>query len=187
MVQSGASQAVPAGGGRRGHYGFGRTGEPSYSDARNRAITDLMSSGLNFAEATLWCSQWTPQRDGVWLSERAVQYRDRGFTPTEAYGWWFCWIEPADAVRWANAGWRPEQVRGLRATLEPRQRGAYLWDEAQGLDRDLDGWCGSGLTPPRCLRYAQAGITAAEAPAWEARRAAGEDVDLAVSVLIALQ
>jgi hypothetical protein len=146
----------------------------------NLRITILMDGGLTLGEAAAYAG--TADRAEV-IRATVDRFRQHGFTAAEALPWYLWDFNPAEAVVFAHAGWRPNQ-------------GAALWRLAlasvpgrsfDGVPDLVTGWLDTGIPPHRALPYLAAGITPDQAPDLEQRRANGENIDPGIATLAALR
>lgn len=108
--------------------------------------------------------------------QAALSYRDTGIPSDEAFAWTIRSIGATYAVYLRRQGWNPVTFGNLAGLCIER-----------GPDTDeVDEWVASGIPGWRALRYLEAGLSPAEAGAFEERRLSGEDVDAAIDVLIGL-
>lgn len=126
------------------------------------------------------------EHDDEWMCHEVVEnaraYRDAGMPVDEAFLWVRMRMEPDYAVHCRSHGWCPEAYSLLiRLCVDQVVHSAPYTRIA-----DTSGWVEAPIVAWRSLRYLQAGLSLAEALEQERRREAGEDVDAAVDLLIAL-
>lgn len=107
--------------------------------------------------------------------EIALSYRDTGMPIDEAFVWAITPLNATHALHYRNQGWNPHSYRTLvEFCLDSPQ------SEREG------AWIESPVVWWRALRYLRAGLTLNEALQQEDRRVQGDDVDLAIDVLLGL-
>lgn len=147
----------------------------------------LLSFDMPEAEARAWAQVCVEH--GISLDIPPGWFQE-GFTLSEAAPWidTLGLVDERAAAYFSSAGWTPTEVAAL---LKVYVSQADV-DATHVIDVDswlaaASPWVASRLPPSRVGRYTAAGMTLEAARAFERRRAAGADIEPALSLLSALR